>query len=70
MMAAFGCNFEGDVPIGKELQVITSGMAIAAAHDVRIETIGLAGAATVAACTTPRGHRIDNRHTTTLPRER
>jgi hydroxymethylglutaryl-CoA lyase len=42
VMAAFGCNFEGDVPVGKVLEVIASGMAIAAAHALRIEIIALA----------------------------
>jgi len=42
VMAAFGCNFEGDVAVGKVLEVIASGMEIAAAQDVRVETIALA----------------------------
>jgi hydroxymethylglutaryl-CoA lyase len=42
VMAAFGCNFEGDIPVGKVLDVIASGMEIAAEQDVRVETIALA----------------------------
>lgn len=42
VMAAFGCNFEGDVPVEKVLEVIASGLEIAAEHDVTIRNLALA----------------------------
>lgn len=42
VMAAFGCNFEGDVPIARVLEVIARGFEIAAAHDVPVRTVALA----------------------------
>jgi hydroxymethylglutaryl-CoA lyase len=42
VMAAFGCNFEGDVPVGRVLGVVESGFTLAAEHDVQIGTVALA----------------------------
>ena len=39
--AAFGCNFEGEVPAGKVLGVIDRGMSIAADRGLHIKEIGL-----------------------------
>ncbi|MGH6944215.1 MAG: hydroxymethylglutaryl-CoA lyase [Geminicoccaceae bacterium] len=41
VMAAFGCNYEGDVPTARVLEVVASALGLAAAHDVRITTLGL-----------------------------
>lgn len=42
VMAAFGCNFEGDVGTDKVLEVIASGLELATEHELRIATLALA----------------------------
>jgi hydroxymethylglutaryl-CoA lyase len=42
IMAAFGCNFEGDIPVSRVLETVDGIFAIAAEHDVRIRTLSLA----------------------------
>jgi len=42
IMAAFGCNFEGDMPTDRLLGVIGQILEIAAANDVRIKSLSLA----------------------------
>lgn len=42
VMAAFGCNFAGDIPVSQVLDVIDSGFRLADEHGVRIEKIALA----------------------------
>jgi hydroxymethylglutaryl-CoA lyase len=42
VMAAFGCNFEGDVPVGRVLEVVASGFALAEANGLRIGKVALA----------------------------
>jgi hydroxymethylglutaryl-CoA lyase len=42
VMAAFGCNFEGDVPPEKVLEVIGSGLELAAGQGLHITTLALA----------------------------
>jgi hydroxymethylglutaryl-CoA lyase len=41
-MAAFGCNFEGDVPIRKVLGLIDDILALAAENELTIKTLSLA----------------------------
>ena len=41
-MAAFGCNFEGDVPIPKVLGLIEDILALAAENDLTVKTLSLA----------------------------
>jgi hydroxymethylglutaryl-CoA lyase len=42
VMATFGCNFEGHVPLAKVLEVVGKAIAIAAEHGEQIKTIKLA----------------------------
>jgi hydroxymethylglutaryl-CoA lyase len=42
IMAAFGCNFEGDVPASKLVDTVTELIDIAAEHDVELEYVMLA----------------------------
>jgi hydroxymethylglutaryl-CoA lyase len=42
IMAAFGCNFEGDVPIPKVLGLIDDILALAAENELTIKTLSLA----------------------------
>ena len=42
VMAAFGCNFEGDIPVGNVVKAVEDGFAIADAHGARIKVISLA----------------------------
>lgn len=42
VMAAFGCNYMGDVSTGQVLKTVEDGFAIAREHDVEIEIISLA----------------------------
>ena len=42
IMAAFGCNFEGDIPIPRVLGLIDDILALAAENDLTIETLSLA----------------------------
>jgi hydroxymethylglutaryl-CoA lyase len=42
IMAAFGCNFEGDIPLPRVLQFIQSGLDIAAEQGLAIKQISLA----------------------------
>ena len=42
IMAAFGCNFEGDVPIPKVLGLIEDILALAAENDLAVKTLSLA----------------------------
>lgn len=42
VMAAFGCNFEGDIPVSKVLKAVEDGYAIADAHGAKIKVISLA----------------------------
>jgi len=42
IMAAFGCNFQGDIPVDTVVRVITDGYAIADAHGAKIKVISLA----------------------------
>ena len=42
MMAAFGCNFEGDVPVSKVIEQTRSILGIAAENDVELDVLSLA----------------------------
>ena len=42
VMAAFGCNFEGDIPVANVLQAVEDGFEIAQAHNAQIKVISLA----------------------------
>lgn len=42
VMAAFGCNFAGDIPVGQVLRTVQSGLDIAAQHQLRIDRLSLA----------------------------
>ena len=42
VMAAFGCNFQGDIPVENVVQAISDGFAIANAHGAKIKVISLA----------------------------
>lgn len=42
MMAAFGCNYQGDVPLADVLRLLQAGMDVAADHGHRIEFVRLA----------------------------
>ena len=42
IMAAFGCNFDGDIPIEKVIRTVETIYEITAEHDVEIETLSLA----------------------------
>lgn len=42
VMAAFGCNFEGDIPPSKVVGIVDQIFAIAKEHDLRIDEIALA----------------------------
>lgn len=42
VMAAFGCNFAGDIPVGQVLRTVQSGLDIAAEHQLRIDRLSLA----------------------------
>ncbi len=42
MMAAFGCNFEGDVPVSKVIEQTESILGIAAENDVALDVLSLA----------------------------
>jgi hydroxymethylglutaryl-CoA lyase len=42
VMAAFGCNYQGDITPAEVVSTVADGMAIAAAHDTKIEVISLA----------------------------
>lgn len=41
-MAAFGCNFKGDVAVSEVLETVARAFELAAARDLRITTVGLA----------------------------
>lgn len=42
VMAAFGCNFQGDIPVTNVIKAIEDGFAIAEAHGAKIKVISLA----------------------------
>lgn len=42
VMAAFGCNYTGDIPVDQVVRTVEDGFAIAAEHDAKIEIISLA----------------------------
>ena len=42
VMAAFGCNFAGDIPVSTVLSLIGHAKEIAGAHDYKLETVTLA----------------------------
>lgn len=42
VMAAFGCNFEGDIPVGNVVKAVEDGFAIADAHGAKIKVVSLA----------------------------
>lgn len=42
VMAAFGCNYQGDITPAQVISTIADGMAIAAEHDTKITTISMA----------------------------
>jgi hydroxymethylglutaryl-CoA lyase len=42
MMAAFGCNFAGDIPVSTVTATVAQGFEIAAAHDLTIKSLSLA----------------------------
>ncbi|MBO1074911.1 hydroxymethylglutaryl-CoA lyase [Roseomonas marmotae] len=42
LMAAFGCNFEGDVPVSRAIATLADGMALAAESGSRIDRVVLA----------------------------
>ncbi len=42
MMAAFGCNFEGDIPVQRVVELVGEILAIAQANDVSLEYVSLA----------------------------
>jgi hydroxymethylglutaryl-CoA lyase len=42
MMAAFGCNYEGDVAVETVLEVVESAFEIAAEHDIKLKKLSLA----------------------------
>jgi hydroxymethylglutaryl-CoA lyase len=42
VMAAFGCNFEGDIPVSRVLSTIADINTIAAGHDITLKTMTLA----------------------------
>jgi len=42
VMAAFGCNFAGDIPTEKVLQIVDQIHGLAAEHDIRLKTLTLA----------------------------
>lgn len=42
LMAAFGCNFEGDIPISRIIDLVQQLLDIAAEHRIRINTFSLA----------------------------
>lgn len=42
VMAAFGCNFQGDIPVENVIQAVEDGFAIADAHGAKIKVISLA----------------------------
>jgi isopropylmalate/homocitrate/citramalate synthase len=42
VMAAFGCNYQGDIEPAQVLRTIEDGFAVAAEHDANIEVISLA----------------------------
>jgi hydroxymethylglutaryl-CoA lyase len=41
-MAAFGCNFEGEVPVKRVVDLMQQILDIAAEHDVKLQRVGLA----------------------------
>jgi hydroxymethylglutaryl-CoA lyase len=41
IMAAFGCNFEGDIPVERILSIFEQTFEIAAEHGIKLEVIGL-----------------------------
>ena len=42
MMAAFGCNFAGEIPVATVVDTVAQGHDIAAAHDIEVKTLSLA----------------------------
>jgi len=42
MMAVFGCNFEGDIPVLRVLDLVQQALDIAAAHDLKIKVFNFA----------------------------
>jgi hydroxymethylglutaryl-CoA lyase len=42
IMAAFGCNFAGDIPVATVLSTVEDGFAIAAEHDIQVKSLSLA----------------------------
>ena len=42
IMAAFGCNFAGDIPVGTVIDTIAEGHEIAAAHELEVASLSLA----------------------------
>jgi hydroxymethylglutaryl-CoA lyase len=42
VMAAFGCNFQGDIPVENVIKAVEDGFSIAAAHNAEIKVISLA----------------------------
>lgn len=42
VMAAFGCNFAGDIPVSTVIETVAQGHEIAAAHDLAVKTLSLA----------------------------
>ena len=42
IMAAFGCNFEGDIPVSRILDIIRDMLEIAEQHQIKLKTVSLA----------------------------
>ncbi|MFI4988126.1 MAG: hydroxymethylglutaryl-CoA lyase [Alphaproteobacteria bacterium] len=42
IMAAFGCNFEGDIPVARVLDIVQEMLDIAEEHQIKIKTLSLA----------------------------
>ena len=42
IMAAFGCNFAGEIPVATLIDTVTQGHEIAAAHDITVKSLSLA----------------------------
>lgn len=42
IMAAFGCNFEGDIPPSRVLDMVSTGLRLAGENDLEIKTVSLA----------------------------
>ncbi len=42
IMAAFGCNFAGEIPVARLVETVAEGHEIAAAHDIQVKSLSLA----------------------------